>query len=419
MSFAALRFTPAGKALCAYRAYLLKLFSQRSKDKSRIQFWQDKLLYHIILYGITTGVLVLSMCLGIELVTEDHPRLSFEVASFAAVCIFALSPLFNIAQRRALIAGTIAIFATGQLIFYNSFMIGCIYLMAFSIFVSLQYDTRACFGSVLFNFLLLIGWACIHETQTFFLQPFSPSRSVLISLNFTFINALTVILVHQTLKGLEVKMRKKETLFQSMKERLEETRQLNAILRESEDHYRSLFLESPLPKFIYDMQSRMILQANKAALEKYGFQPSEIEQTSIDRLLPPSSDWHHPVVTQRSKAGELFFVKLRSLEFILNGKSCELIVLSDITEIIEKQEAIRTQHLYLQEIAFTHSHVLRAPLANILGITSILKDTPEIKDQEELLQLLDKSVGKLDDIVHDIIDKCNLPVPQQAYTTSR
>jgi len=57
----------------------------------------------------------------------------------------------------------------------------------------------------------------------------------------------------------------------------------------------------------------------------------------------------------------------------------------------------------LEKFAFILSHDLRAPLANMLGLTKLLKDTtvPESK-KPELEGFLFHSIEKLDDVVHDL-----------------
>ncbi len=56
----------------------------------------------------------------------------------------------------------------------------------------------------------------------------------------------------------------------------------------------------------------------------------------------------------------------------------------------------------LEEFAFIVSHVLRAPVANIIGLNSLIKEDPELKDK--YIELLNESIHKLDKVVRELND---------------
>lgn len=92
-----------------------------------------------------------------------------------------------------------------------------------------------------------------------------------------------------------------------------------------------------------------------------------------------------------------------------NGKAIrELAAMIDITETLEKLHKIETQNKILKEISWMQSHAVRAPLTNIMGLVSLLKDNMNlgIKDDKVMDYILD-SAEKLDVIVKDIVKKSN------------
>lgn len=77
---------------------------------------------------------------------------------------------------------------------------------------------------------------------------------------------------------------------------------------------------------------------------------------------------------------------------------------NDITEKVLHERAIEEQNKKLREIAWMQSHVLRAPLARILGLVELIKEEKEAP-KEELFYYLDNlvgSAGELDQVVHEI-----------------
>jgi signal transduction histidine kinase len=73
--------------------------------------------------------------------------------------------------------------------------------------------------------------------------------------------------------------------------------------------------------------------------------------------------------------------------------------MQDVTEFRNYLMAIRRQNLKLKKIAWTQSHVIRAPLARIMGLINLLKSNPS----EEILDLLSTASKELDNVLRDIV----------------
>lgn len=78
----------------------------------------------------------------------------------------------------------------------------------------------------------------------------------------------------------------------------------------------------------------------------------------------------------------------------------------DVTERVFQITAIQTQNEKLKAIAWTQSHVVRNPLAKIMGIVDLIK-TGALSHEEELRSLdhLIESAKELDSIIQDIVLK--------------
>lgn len=80
--------------------------------------------------------------------------------------------------------------------------------------------------------------------------------------------------------------------------------------------------------------------------------------------------------------------------------------LQDITERVMHLQAIEEQNKRLQEIAWIQSHVVRAPLARIMGLSTLIQESHD--DQvslNELLAMLQESTNELDTTIREIISK--------------
>ncbi|MCC8410119.1 PAS domain S-box protein [Mucilaginibacter sp. UR6-1] len=79
--------------------------------------------------------------------------------------------------------------------------------------------------------------------------------------------------------------------------------------------------------------------------------------------------------------------------------------IQDITERVNYIHAIEKHNAMLQEIAWTQSHVVRAPLARILGLLDLLNSGHCDADSKLMLQYLNISAKELDEVIHKIITK--------------
>lgn len=107
----------------------------------------------------------------------------------------------------------------------------------------------------------------------------------------------------------------------------------------------------------------------------------------------------------RSSDGTYRYVLDRS--FLIYNKEGEPIkmigALQDVTEQINYIQAIEDQNTRLREIAWFQSHVVRAPLARIMGLTDLLKNAEGETYYSELLAHILTSAEELDDVIRSIV----------------
>lgn len=70
--------------------------------------------------------------------------------------------------------------------------------------------------------------------------------------------------------------------------------------------------------------------------------------------------------------------------------------------VLERTKDIEDRNERLKRFAFMNSHLVRAPLANILGAVDHLADESDLKKKNELIELLKVSATDLDDVIKDV-----------------
>jgi PAS domain S-box-containing protein len=90
-----------------------------------------------------------------------------------------------------------------------------------------------------------------------------------------------------------------------------------------------------------------------------------------------------------------------------NGLS---VYFKDITENLNYIKAIEEQNENLREISWLQSHVIRAPLARIMGLIQLIKDpNQDAAEKHNTLNYLLLSANELDEVIRTITDKTNFP----------
>ncbi|SKB64479.1 PAS domain-containing protein [Daejeonella lutea] len=92
---------------------------------------------------------------------------------------------------------------------------------------------------------------------------------------------------------------------------------------------------------------------------------------------------------------------------LMDEPSVEGIVINshEITDTINHIKAIEERNKRLEEIAWIHAHLVRAPLASILGIIEILRTSES--EFKELMPYLEQSAVQLDKVIGEITTKAN------------
>ena len=95
-------------------------------------------------------------------------------------------------------------------------------------------------------------------------------------------------------------------------------------------------------------------------------------------------------------------------------------VYNDITGLKQKEKDTIRQNDKLKEVAWLSSHEIRRPLANIIGLATLLKTVTDPEDKLEIVKRVGLSAEELDEIVHVINSKIHEEInvqPVQVHNT--
>jgi PAS domain S-box-containing protein len=111
------------------------------------------------------------------------------------------------------------------------------------------------------------------------------------------------------------------------------------------------------------------------------------------------------------REGKVRNVLTKKSLYVDSRGDCLLVgIILDITEqkqmeqkLLEQNETLKKINLELDSFVYRTSHDLRSPLASILGLIHISKDEKVEEKRQEYMRLMEKSISKLDNFIHDII----------------
>lgn len=141
-----------------------------------------------------------------------------------------------------------------------------------------------------------------------------------------------------------------------------EKKKIEEQLTLSEKKYRTIFLKSPLPNWIFDCETFEFLDVNEAAIHHYGYSRKEFAGMTIMDIRPEEEsaillknveviqnnpDTHHGIWIHRKKNGELITVEITAHPIEYNKRKARMVVINDITGKIaaEKQKEFDSNNL--------------------------------------------------------------------------
>lgn len=129
-------------------------------------------------------------------------------------------------------------------------------------------------------------------------------------------------------------------------------------LRESENRYKYMFENNPLPMWVYDLETLSFLMVNEAAVDKYGYSKDEFINMTLEDIRPAedvnilqkdiesttrnlnyAGVWRH-----KKKNGEIVYVEIISHKIKYEEREARLVLAKDITE--QKRAQVKFQEIW-------------------------------------------------------------------------
>jgi PAS domain S-box-containing protein len=205
-------------------------------------------------------------------------------------------------------------------------------------------------------------------------------------------------------------------------------------LKESEEKFRKLFENHRAVHLLIDPETQKIENANRAAVDYYGWSLDELTQMHVDQINIMSKEEikeaiesallhnrHHFDFRHKLANGEVRDVEIYSSRVEILGKVYLHSIIHDVTEkknllheLIKAKEKAEENDMLKSAFLANMSHEIRTPLNGILGFTDLIteeEDLPPAK-RRQYSSIINRSAGSLMQIIDDILDLSKLETGQ-------
>jgi len=200
-------------------------------------------------------------------------------------------------------------------------------------------------------------------------------------------------------------------------------------LRESEERYRQLFNNNPMPMWVVDVHTYKFLEVNEAAIQHYGYSYEEFLSSTVMSIRPPEdvlrteeeikASVFQPATTKKGiwrhikKNGEHIFVEIASHNIQYRNRAAVLALANDITDKVRlekeldlqrmsKQKQITEAVILAQEKERTEiGKELHDNVNQILGAANLYINTA-MTDEEIRQELLERSSRFITEAINEI-----------------
>ncbi len=178
-------------------------------------------------------------------------------------------------------------------------------------------------------------------------------------------------------------------------------------IRKTELRFRSFFEHSPVCLAVYNEETLQFLAANQATCKLFGYTKTEFKALTFDEILADGRSFKNAkpegsgeisnqylLLASNSQANK-FFIRCYTYKINIEGIADSFVVFTNVQKEIDTDTR-------LKELVWMQSHVVRRPLANILGALELIK-SDESRYTPEYVSILDESAKELDTVIRNIV----------------
>ncbi|MEO6980548.1 MAG: PAS domain S-box protein, partial [Mucilaginibacter sp.] len=318
-------------------------FNDTHNDVAR---WQDRLFVKFLVYCLPVSLIALIPCVYMSFKVGYRAIGIVDMACFLFIAAITLVKQLKIKHRKISIIClfyVLAVFLTATLGYLGP---GVFYLFAITVLSALIFPAKAAWYTIAINSLILVGFAVfiyLNPDNNILGKEYTTGQWLAFSSNLIFLSILLVVLINKIFSGLQATINNTD---------------------EIKEKYKSIFESSPLPMWLFDIESLQFLDVNEAATKHYGYSKEEFLAKTIKDIRPPeyaegieyvvklnmeNARFLHNNTIHQKKNGEKINVKIESTLLNFNGRQAKLVLATDITAQVKNEQKIQSSNIKIKQ----------------------------------------------------------------------
>ncbi|MFD2200767.1 PAS domain S-box protein [Shivajiella indica] len=202
-------------------------------------------------------------------------------------------------------------------------------------------------------------------------------------------------------------------------------------LKESEERFKTIFEKNASPMYLFNPISKRFVDVNQAAESYYGYPKEKFLTLKLEDINVSETDLNAKIKLVRKTKRQRYEFKnrlsdgtIRDVEvftsvLIIGGTELIHSIVHDITERNDYLKTVENQNRIFQEIAWEQSHVVRAPLARMMGLFAMIDEKDlDTNERKFLRKEILNSANEIDEIIKQISIKTgNLNFHESIHTS--
>ena len=301
-----------------------------------IKYWQDQLFITFLIYCFPVSFIAVIPGVIMSIRYNNLPILITDLSCLLTLAVITFSNKLHLQTRKIFIITIFYVLAV--MLIYNLGFIGpgVFYLFGITIIIALICPINYAYVSIIVNtaIFLLFALAINYLVDSPITLQYKPAQWIAFSANVVFLSIVLVALIGRILKKLHLVIGHRTKL---------------------QERYQQIFDKSPIPMWLFDVDTLKFLFINEAAIRHYGYSKEEFLAMTIKDIRSPQrvSELENIVILNKvtkqfyngtsqhiKKNGEYLFAKIESNILELNGVIARIVLATDITEQLESEQEI-------------------------------------------------------------------------------
>jgi len=411
------------QAWCGYQGYVESVtHGKENLSLKGIEYWRNEIFKNFVLFSLPVFILAILVRITLATLNGQPYNNIFETCVAILIGFVALNRNIKLNLRKGIVMLLLYFSAVVVLSSLDPFGPGALFLLVTTVFATLTLSANLGYISVALHILIGLVFAFLIHTDEFetpLSKRYTLGSWIYFSANLSFLSLICVVVITKVVNGLEGTILQDSRVKTHLKYQADRHAYLHHQLIESGNNYECLFVQNPSPMWVMSIETYDFLQVNDAAVETYGYtineflslnvkdlrlacDPAIINNTLGDQIKPGNR--YSYMTRHLKKDKKILDVEISCRSINVNGKQALLAISRDITEQQIYIKAIEAQNERFRKIAYIQSHVVRAPLARIMGLIGLIKLDMDEKPNPEIIQYMDSSTQELDLIIQSITD---------------